>query len=130
MGIDLKLLPLETREDMDWGFAHTMLELDRRHELWDFIDDEVPVITKDNFKFSSYCAPIPSGEWEGENGYGEITEDPYGNAIKWCRAGKLAEVMEKFYTDGGGYKTDYRNLAAIAYLKVLPTDNLIALYWH
>ncbi len=130
MGVDLKLLPLDTNEDWDWGFSQTILSLERRSELFDKIR-ELPVITKDKFKFSSYLAQIPDGSWQGDNGYGLIESTPYGEPLTWVRAKQLAEVMEKWYSEQEDWaEYDYRNKAVIAYLKALHENNLVALYWH
>jgi hypothetical protein len=130
MGVDLKLLPLYAKSNIGFNFALTMLELDRRYQLFEQIE-KIPTVTLEG-TFSTYLARIPDGSWQGENAFGVVKEDAYGNKIQFVQAGQLADIMGKWYSElkEEWSQYDFHNKAAIAYLKCLPKDHLIGLYWH
>lgn len=128
MGLDLTLLPVESEH---LAFSHTVLSLDRRSDMWEKIK-LIPQITRD-VVFYSFMSRVPDGKSEGEKCYGVVKEDAYGNPIKWANAGDVVKAMEEYYEsvkDLDWIKYDCRNQAVLAYLKVLPANRLVVLYWH
>lgn len=121
MGLDCRLLPVECDRG-DWGYSHSIIPLDRVSALFDAIrklPDAGPVPPK----FSTFCATVPDGENEGEPGYGDTQEDPYGQPLRCIYAGDIAKIKVKGMTDP-------TCLAALAYCACLPPKQRIAVYWH
>lgn len=123
MGVDLTLLVVTgTRE---FGFSHTLLQLERRRELWDPIAEiekahGQPAPTN----FASYVARIPDGEWKDESGYGKVEKTPYGDPVRMVPASALLALR-----DHRGVKDNPANRATWAYLAELPGATWIALWW-
>jgi hypothetical protein len=61
---------------------------------------------------------------EGERAYGEVTEDDFGEPLKWVRAGDLAKLAGHPQVTAAP-----RNRAALAYVTALPTDWAVVLFW-
>ena len=120
MGIDLTLLRVVIiDEEAGYGYAHTMIDLFRRRELFDEI--RLLPTTPAPVDFNSYTAI----DAEGEQRYGKTTVDPYGDPLQCVKAGDLYTLAEH-----EGAQDTQDNRAAWAYLGALPLDTLIALYWH
>ncbi len=128
MGIDLKLLPVEANLSGSSGFSHSILSLERRSELWDAIDENVTTWPKPTWTLSSFLGRQDNGE----HGYGDTDETPYGDRIEFCFAANLAEVIEAF-NEKEAHEYDIPppvlNVATAAYLKCLPPQTEIGLYW-
>ncbi len=120
MGVDLKLLVTHGNRQANAGiaFAHTMIELERRSDLWEPIGD---VESEKAYPLSSYVAR----DADGESCYGRIEKDCYGADIRWVEAGALAKLH-----DNANVTNNPTNRAAWAFLRELPPDTMIALYWH
>ncbi len=124
MGVDLTMLPLDCDREADehgpaLQFSRSVLGVERRRELWPLIEkleqDEVS---------SSFSSFMGTGQ-DGEHGYGNTTETPYGNPLKWARAGDLAKLATN-----QAVTNDAKNRAVWAYLSALEPDTKVALYWH
>lgn len=104
MGIDLTLMPMNAHA------SFTLLPLDRDYDLHDKIQ-------------ALDSQPIPNG-FVAYNGAGftALPKDAYGDPIRYVLAGALRELAIN--------SIHVRNRAAWAYLKELPDDHQIALYWH
>jgi hypothetical protein len=117
MGIDLTLLPFysETAE-----FSHTVLNLGRHYKLHEKINELNMLDVSE--EFTSYVSR--DDQWEDTH-YGLTLKDPYGNRVKYTTIKELLKVKD--FVD----KSDsYRNRAAWAYLKELPENIKVALFWH
>lgn len=115
------------------NFAHSMLSLERRRELWPLIDDISKLEMPKEFResFTSYVSRVPDGSKEGENCYGGVTEDCYGTDLQWVEAGLLSQVLSDFNKDIEEEKyLPKQNVAAAAYLAGLDSDTPVGLYWH
>jgi hypothetical protein len=123
MGVDLALLPVEGLLS-GLPCAFSVLELTRCRELWDAINvvKNRPV----GPTLRCYVATLENGE----RGWGNLEEDAYGNEIRYAKAGELAKAIDGFNEvarDHGSYTS---NAPAAAYLRELPKDAPVALYWH
>lgn len=121
MGLDLTLLVV-TSIDNKWGFAHTILEVFRRRDLF----GEIEILEQKHGKqvpniFHTYF----STKADGENGYGEVKQTPYGSPLLMIDVVHLAQLY--LHND---VNDNITNRAIWAYLSVLKPDTQIALYWH
>lgn len=120
MGVDLRLLPYY---DNDTEFSHCILPLERRRDLWTYIEEVekeygVPV----SERFTSFCGQTSNSK---ETGYGKTTVSSYGYAIRWVYAKYLKPFCELKEVED-----NYVNRAAWAYLLACPDYLKIALFWH
>jgi hypothetical protein len=123
MGVDLVLLPFDADSDII-AFSHTILNCFRRQDLFSVIMDiEDQHGTPVPKGFSSFVSR--EGEDCEEPHYGETTTTPYGETLNWVFVNKLSELAE--HPD---VKDNHKNIAIWAYLKCLPDNTKIALYWH
>jgi hypothetical protein len=121
VGVDLTLLVVTGTRD--FGFAHTLLQLKRRRDLWPAVEalESQPAPTK----FSTYFARVPDGSMEGESCYGYVTETPYGTPLRMVQASALVTLAG--HVDVNDNPT---NRATWAYLAALPGETWIALWWN
>ena len=59
------------------------------------------------------------------NCYGVLTKTPYGDNLKYIKAKHLGEIPKLLETDGSNY-----NKSVGAFLKNLPPEAYIVLYWY
>lgn len=116
MGVDLTLLPLIAK---DFWCAHDILRIERRRELWESI-----------MALSSAPVPKPLGCYfahtnESDTCYGDITEDPYGEKLRWTTPKALLTLK-----DHEAVQDDWKNIAVWTYLAQMPDEWPIVLYWH
>ncbi len=117
MGVDLYLLPFDC-DDPDLSFSHTILDCERERALFGLIS----IISIENgIKVPDGFTGFLSRKSNGESGYGEIKEDPYGDPVKYVDADKLIEIWKSEYD---------KNKAILSYLKCLPNNTKVALFWH
>lgn len=116
MGVDLRLLPFDADQG-DFAYSHTMMEVGRDYDLHGKIRalKSMPVPSD----FTSFCARGV----DGEPTYGKTSETPYGEQLEYVLAGHLAAI--KLPRDAW-----YGVRAVWAYLKELPPQTKVALYWH
>jgi len=122
MGLDLKLIPVDC-DSVKQAWGHTLLTLDRDRGLWEAIK-RVPSM---EFRrdFNCYVADIPDGKWGGESGYGNVTEDALGEPLSFVYADELGRVVD---LEIMGEKSPH-NVPAFAYIKALPKNTKVILYW-
>lgn len=120
MGIDLKLLPFDA-ESMAVSFSHSVINVTRSRQLFEEISKIPAHPVPDNF--SSFLGKPCDGDC-GERHYGKTVEDPYGGRVSWLYAIELIQ-----FDDHPHVKEDWRNRAVWAYLKALPAETKVALYW-
>ena len=123
MGMDLTLLPVEC-DCGAWGYAHTMLELDRDYGLHGHIQALSPQPLLRPFDLSSFRARVPDGSLQGGSCYGVVSETPYGCPLTYTKAKALVTAFDE------ASSLSAKNRAARAYLAELSGDTLVALYWH
>lgn len=121
MSIDLKLLIVDGRIGTG-GYSHTIIELGQWSE---WLDRKLSkkARTIPGFTLNSYVARIPDGSWKDENGYGEVKQTPYGEDLTYVSAKEFVDAVGKEKWEGLG-------AAALAYVRALPPDTLIGLYYH
>lgn len=114
MGVDLRLLPFD-HDNGTFAYSHTILNFDGSYEFYDRINKlpQMPVPPD----FTSFCGRSKKHD---DTCYGETVETPYGEPVKFALAGDLAKVK----LDGRWQE------ATQAYLKRLPPEAKVALYWH
>lgn len=117
MGVDLSLLPFDA-EHPGLAFSHSILQLERRRELWPLIEAmELDIVPNG---FTSFLGR----QANGEHGYGETIKTPYGTPLKYTRVGKLVSIAHH-----DAVRDNPKNRAVWAYLMELPIDTKVALYW-
>ncbi len=124
MGVDLTLMPLECDHEGVHGkpafqFSHSMLNIERRRELWPLI--EKLARGRVSTDFTGFMGEGSDGEY----GYGKVRDDAYGQPIQWAKAGDIAKLANH-----NAVTNDARNRAVWAYLSALDPDTKVALYWH
>lgn len=118
MGVDLTLYPLEPYQAAmpKAIYPLTMLRLERWRWLWQQIEEQTTSVPLGG---GVHC-PFPD---PGEGPFDPETEDPYGSPLTTVSAGELAAVTADPYPWDG-------NEAALAYLRALPADRRVVLWWH
>ena len=122
MGVDLKLLPIFSRMSGTKWLSHSVIELQRKSELFEKIieiEKKVGILVPPDF--TSY---LSRGEGNEEPHYGETCWTPYGDPVRYVR---VKDLLKFQYCDDVMY--DFLNRAVWAYLKELPKDTRIALFW-
>lgn len=118
MGMDLCLLPF----DSDF-FSHTILDCERRWELWKpitAIESRIGRDVPDNFQ--SYKA---RDEEAGKSCYGKTLRTPYGDNLKYVLVSDLTAL-----SGHASVQDNPKNRAIWAYLEKLAPDTKVALFWY
>jgi len=121
MGVDLKLLPVQAdgRPYSEFGYSHTVLDLSRRRTLWPAIGalptTAVPPV------FNTYLCRCSDYD---DVHYGNTQTTPYGDPLLATTAGDLVTLLNHECV-----RENALNRAVWAYLRELPSDQLVALYW-
>lgn len=116
MGIDLDLLPVDA-DFPNCSFSHSVLQCERRHNLWPAIQALPGQPVPDNF--TSYLGG------KGEACYGKTVEDSYGDPVRWVRVRDLLTLRCREEV-----RDNSKNRAVWAYLAELPPEGKVALFWH
>jgi len=135
MSLDLTLLPYNYPDHDHIRFSHIVLPLQTSN--YDLMEEIQRVSEKDtpqSVNFIKGEGKQPNGFVEkdfscylargsdGENCYGEVTEDAYGKHLKWVRVRELLKIDKKLWRNP-------QDIAALAYISALDLDNRVALYW-
>jgi hypothetical protein len=126
MGLDLKLLPFDSSVmssgDLgDWAFSHTVLNCERRSELFREIQEGTEELyTPVPKNFSTFV----SREDDEETHYGNTQTDPYGEPIQSVPAKALLAFAKH-----KGVRDNAKNRAIWAYLAALDPETPVALFW-
>ena len=122
MSLDLTLLPVD--HDGKLGHAHSMLDCDAGGGIYDAMarlgisEKRLTDPPDDFFTFRATGA-------DGEPRYGRTTETPYGEPIRCARIRDLLRLTEEpVITESR------KNRAVWAWLRAMPPDTKVALYWH
>jgi len=121
MGIDLRLL-IESMKTPNRDLCHTIISLERDYELWERI------------KRLTICeTDIEVCSWFGDN-YGTKDNDAYGGKLTYTTAKDIVRrffvIMPKMLGLQLQHKSTPLNNAAMEYIKALPEETRIYLYWH
>lgn len=122
MGLNLTLLPFYSLGMDNECFSLSVLNLERRSELWRpilEIEKEKGVDIPDNF--SSYLSR--DGECEDTH-WGKTINTPYDERVRYVFAKHLKPLVSH-----PGVQDNYKNRAVWAYLEQCPDDLKIALFW-
>jgi len=122
MGVDLRLLPVES--DLGtWGFAHTILSLERNYDVHEAIG-KLNCVARPSFNLSTFCGGVvPDGTAKGETMCGVMRETPYGDPLTYIKRSDLVAVLES--VENIGPKTR----GALAWLRESSVV-WVGLYWH
>jgi hypothetical protein len=113
MGLDLKFFPIENPDFGGNWYVRTVLELRRDYRVFDLVR-------------SVKChlvGPLKKVFVPGDRECPACTEDAYGSPLTFAMAGDLASVN---LPDDAAYWTQ----AAWAYLRSLPMDTVVVLWWN
>lgn len=123
MGVDLTLLPFESTQLGGWPMSHTVLWMNRDSETFQQISAletrEGRPVPED---FTSYVGR----DNEGETAYGRTIKTPYGSPLRYVLAGSLKQIDMGDMSNPGAWK----QRAIWAFVRELPDDLPVALYWH
>lgn len=119
MGLDLRLLPLD-HDSADWGFSHTVLDVGNASHIYDALKG-VPR-TAVPADFATFVSRLENGE----AGYGQTQETPYGEPLQCVTVKALLKIQRSAVTKDSSAK----RRAIWAYLRELDSDQRVALYWH
>lgn len=121
MGLSLRLFPIDDLWRWDGGYSHTILNVDA--VSW----DDGRALSKiarrlpDGHDVTAHLgARIKEGPHAGEHCYGKLASDAYGEPYRWLTASELLPFLSKHLPKH----------PATAYVRALPSDNLIVLDWH
>jgi len=122
MGVDLKLLIVDGKIDGVPYFSHSMLEVSRRRELWGPIGEIEKKVGRDvPVNFYTFVGR----QENGEHGYGQTNCTPYGDPLKYVTVADLLPIESL-----EGVQDSPTNVAIWAWMKAMPPETMIALYWH
>lgn len=114
MGIDLRLIIVRDRH-REWWLERNTLDLDRDYALHHRIKEaETPKQLPQNVTLSVY---------DEERGLCTTKDDSYGEPLTWIESKAFGSVP---------IVTEYSNWnrAVITFLKMLPRDIAVVLWWH
>lgn len=117
MGVDLTLIPVQS-ETVGQLYAPTLLEFGRYYDLFEQIE------AMPSTESTSTLRSFRGRDESGETCYGDTKQTPYGDPIKFVRAGDLARLTFDPST------VMQETSAAMAYVRALKPDTLVGLYWH
>ena len=114
MGVDLTLVPV-VYPNVDWILAYTRIEMRGRwYGLWE-------CLTKLSKPLNHEIS------WYGDEGIKKESETPYGKPLTWVTAEQFIKAVKI-----AKCKKDMVDLdkAAVAYVRALPPDMKIILWFH
>lgn len=125
MGLDLAICPIKWQSS-GWWLGFDRLGFERDYGLFEQIMNRGRQNPEDNIQ--QVCRPKEIADdvkfdWYGDEGIEKkTTHDPYGDPLTFC----YASEFHKINTDHCG---DW-NKAVIEFLKTLPIQTPIVLWWH
>lgn len=130
MGLDLRLHVVQCRQDhrnedhrIVWGYAHTTLDWGRARQLAQALEGKTQPLPEGH-DISGQAAKFT----DDESIYGRFTTDPYGSPVHYITAGALVPVLEEFAPSW--QPGEWLRPATLAYLKAIPHETWIVLWWH
>jgi len=122
VGLDLSILPFEA-DTPNICYSHSILRCSREGPLF----DEIMAIEKQHGKvvpegFTSYLCRDKTPEGFEEPHYGRTRKTPYGDELKYITVAQFLtlEELDDLQPPTSG---------VVAYLRELPLETKIALYW-
>lgn len=112
MSLDLTLVFDPFKSNPDCFHGYNRLRMDSAYRLFEAIQDSDP-------------APLNPGrvvDWYGDEGLETRDTDVYGDRLTLITASALVAVMNKF-------DLSPKNAAVFAYLRALPPDEEVILWW-
>jgi len=113
MGTDLTLVVNKFGYNDNMPLAYERIRIDRDYDLFDSIKQAGALPLRENRDLL----------WYGDDGIEQRTEDPWGAPLTSIRAGILADVMSR-------HDLSPKNSAVTVYMRALPSDTEIFLWWH
>jgi len=113
MGLDLRVYIDKYCGTMNEYFLGTeSLSFYRDYDLFDKIREfNSKLITEEKIKFSEYS----------DTGLFERSDDPYGGPLTFVKAGQFSKIS---------YTKNSWNNAVLQFLKLLPSETIVILYWY
>lgn len=117
MGIDLTLAPIKNAHG-SWWLAYDRLRLDRYYDLYrEFGMDGYTSI-------SVYDVIVNQFDWYDDEGIVSDKLDPYGEKLKYFFSDEISKI------DVNQLELSTWNKAVIEFIKSLPKQTPVVLYWH
>lgn len=121
MGVDLQMLPFEAENVV--CYSHTVLNCERRRELWDAI---YPIeATHGQTVPDGFTSYLSRDEKYEEPHYGKTLTTPYGDNLQYVKAKHLKPLASH-----ESVQDNTLNRAVWAYLACLDDEAKVALYWN
>jgi len=117
MGMDLRLLPVDSYTGPNGGNCHTILNCPRDYDMFEQIRAVGPLQLPAGHDFTAHTG---KRNQDGEPTYGRLTTDAYGELYTWLRAGILGPILWKHHAAH----------PVSSYITALPPDTVIVLDWH
>lgn len=116
MGVDLKIIPVDcdfVKEGKGLYFGHSLLTCEREYSFF----EEINSLEKHEIKapFGCFVANGPNGGC----GYGDREKDPYGEMLKTVSVSDFLECKAMCV----------KNMAIKEYVKLLPVNTELVLFW-
>lgn len=126
MGLDLCFYVVANGDNPGNSWYPTAkLDTDRDYSLYDAIKElskeTLPLV---GIKFS--CDNGDDRRPDGERKYGRATVDSYGDRLTYTTAGILSSLCYPDFI----WSLSEVNQATLAYLRTLPSNWIVVLYWH
>ena len=125
MGLDLTVCPIKygERDSFDWWLGHERLGFEREYDLFEQIESRGRQEPDEPIEKVCNPQPIPPHikfEWYGDEGIEDRKENPYGEPLTFVRAFEFLKVQAK----------NPWNKCVVDFLKSLPPQTPIVLWWH
>lgn len=125
MGLDLAVCPVKYADHLEWWLGFERLSFHRDYDLFEQIDSNGRQEPDEPIEKVCNPQPLPEGvefEWYGDEGVRKETQDPYGSDLTFVRAFEFHKVDVS--------KSHPWNKCIIDFLKSLPAQTPIVLWWH
>lgn len=121
MGLDLAVCPIRHYE-LDWWLTTERLSFDRDYDLFSYIAN------CGRGSNQCICNPFPLPErkrfeYYTDEGIKGMTKDDYGAPLTYVLAGEFRDIPLSFYFS-------IWNKAVLIFLKALPIEIPVVLWWH
>lgn len=120
MGLDLRILPVY---DIGADFSTDVISFDRDYILFDKIARMSKKYGIEIGNKGIHCFLSTDGKCDKPH-YGKTAEDPYGDKLRYLTARLLKIAMFDYRTESP------KNKAVMAFIRELPDDLEVYLYWH
>lgn len=124
MGLDLALIPIQYHTNLRLWYGGTRIQCDRDYDVFAQIPGchyRGPEYARKPVARSRQLGAVELSTWTGDEGWAHVEEDPYGTPLEYILAGHLAKVNVD--------KASPWNQACFAFIRALPKDTPVVLWW-